>query len=60
MKTEVTMTRAITLPLTDKVLETLHAGDELLLTGVMYVGRDAAHKRGWSTPWKREGRFPSI
>ncbi|MBM4313828.1 MAG: Fe-S-containing hydro-lyase [Deltaproteobacteria bacterium] len=45
MKTEVTMTRAITLPLTDKVLETLHAGDELLLTGVMYVGRDAAHKR---------------
>jgi fumarate hydratase subunit beta len=45
MKTDVTMTRAITLPLTDKVLETLHAGDELLLTGVMYVGRDAAHKR---------------
>ena len=41
----VTIARAITLPLTDEVLETLHAGDELLLTGVMYVGRDAAHKR---------------
>jgi len=31
--------------LSDEVLETLHTGDELLLTGVMYVGRDAAHKR---------------
>jgi fumarate hydratase subunit beta len=37
--------RTITLPLSDDVLKTLHAGDELLLTGVMYVGRDAAHKR---------------
>jgi len=45
MKTDVTIARAITLPFSDEVLETLHAGDELLLTGVMYVGRDAAHKR---------------
>jgi fumarate hydratase subunit beta len=45
MKPEVTIARTITLPLSDEVLETLHAGDELLLTGVMYVGRDAAHKR---------------
>ncbi len=45
MKTNVTIARTITLPLSDEVLETLHAGDELLLTGVMYVGRDAAHKR---------------
>ena len=37
--------RNVELPLTDALLETLHAGDELLLTGVMYVGRDAAHKR---------------
>jgi fumarate hydratase subunit beta len=37
--------RNVELPLSDDVLETLHAGDELLLTGVMYVGRDAAHKR---------------
>jgi fumarate hydratase subunit beta len=45
MKTDATISRNITLPLTDDVLETLHAGEELLLTGVMYVGRDAAHKR---------------
>jgi fumarate hydratase subunit beta len=45
MKANVTSVRTITLPLSDEVLETLHAGDELLLTGVMYVGRDAAHKR---------------
>lgn len=45
MKTNDTIARTITLPLSDEVLETLHAGDELLLTGVMYVGRDAAHKR---------------
>ncbi len=45
MKTNVPIARTITLPLSDDVLETLHAGDELLLTGVMYVGRDAAHKR---------------
>jgi fumarate hydratase subunit beta len=37
--------KSVTLPLSDDLLETLHAGDELLLTGVMYVGRDAAHKR---------------
>ena len=39
------MVRRITLPLSDEVVETLHTGDELLLTGVMYVGRDAAHQR---------------
>ncbi len=33
------------LPLSDAVVEALHAGDELLLSGVMYVARDAAHKR---------------
>lgn len=45
MKTDSTIARSINLPLSDDVLETLHVGDELLLTGVMYVGRDAAHKR---------------
>ena len=45
MRTESTISRHITLPLSDEVLETLRAGDELLLTGTMYVGRDAAHKR---------------
>ncbi len=45
METDITMARTISLPLSDEIMETLHAGDELLLTGVMYVGRDAAHKR---------------
>ena len=45
MKTDSMIVRNITLPLSDDILETLHAGDELLLTGAMYVGRDAAHKR---------------
>jgi len=35
----------ITLPLTDEVIRDLKAGDEVLLSGVMYTGRDAAHKR---------------
>ncbi len=39
------MVKKVTLPLTDETLEGLKAGDNLLLTGVMYVARDAAHKR---------------
>lgn len=39
------MAQKITLPLTDEVLKDLKAGDNLLLTGVIYVARDAAHKR---------------
>ncbi len=35
----------IILPLTDEVIRDLKAGDEVLLSGVMYTGRDAAHKR---------------
>jgi fumarate hydratase subunit beta len=45
MKNISKIARNVELPLSDGVVETLHAGDELLLTGVMYVGRDAAHKR---------------
>lgn len=37
--------RRIRLPFTDETVRELRAGDEVLLTGVMYVGRDAAHKR---------------
>ncbi|MCL0091978.1 Fe-S-containing hydro-lyase [Dehalococcoidales bacterium] len=33
------------LPLTDQTLKDLKAGDNLLLTGVLYAGRDAAHKK---------------
>jgi fumarate hydratase subunit beta len=32
-------------PLTDADLEKLRAGDKVLLNGVIYTGRDAAHKR---------------
>ena len=39
------MAKKVTLPLTDEILKDLKAGDNLLLTGVMYVARDAAHKR---------------
>ena len=39
------MVKKVGLPLTDKTLESLKAGDNILLTGTMYVGRDAAHKR---------------
>ena len=39
------MVKKVKLPLSDETLKDLKAGDNILLTGVMYVGRDAAHKR---------------
>jgi fumarate hydratase subunit beta len=39
------MTERIGLPLTKKTIASLKAGDNLLLSGVLYVARDAAHKR---------------
>jgi len=39
------MTKKITLPLTDEVLRDLKSGDDVLISGGMYVARDAAHKR---------------
>ena len=35
----------VTTPLTDELIEKLHAGDRLLISGIIYTGRDAAHKR---------------
>lgn len=35
----------ITTPLTDDVINGVHAGDKVEISGVIYVGRDAAHKR---------------
>lgn len=32
-------------PLNDEVLETLKIGDKVFLNGIIYTGRDAAHKR---------------
>ena len=40
-----TMAKRIALPLTDDTLQGLRAGDDVLLSGTMYVGRDSAHKR---------------
>ncbi len=39
------MTKRVSLPLDDEIVADLKAGDEVLLTGVIYVGRDSAHKR---------------
>ncbi len=35
----------ITTPLNDDILENLKAGDNVLISGTIYTGRDAAHKR---------------
>lgn len=35
----------VTTPLTDELIESLHAGDRLLINGTILTGRDAAHKR---------------
>ena len=35
----------ISTPLTDDVIERLHIGDRVLLSGIVYTGRDLAHKR---------------
>jgi fumarate hydratase subunit beta len=35
----------ITTPLTDEITSSLKSGDNVLITGVIYTGRDSAHKR---------------
>jgi fumarate hydratase subunit beta len=40
-----TTVKKIDLPLTEEVIKDLRAGDSLSLSGVLYVARDAAHKR---------------
>ena len=37
--------KKITPPLADEILENLKAGDNVLISGTIYTGRDAAHKR---------------
>lgn len=51
-------------PLTDEVIEQLRAGDKVSITGVIYVGRDAAHKRlvaaldaGQPLPFEPQGQI---
>ncbi|MDR0316379.1 MAG: Fe-S-containing hydro-lyase [Treponema sp.] len=35
----------ITSPLSTEMIQNLHAGEQILLSGVIFTGRDAAHKR---------------
>ncbi len=39
------MIKKIQLPLTEETLTALKAGDNVLLSGILYVARDAAHRR---------------
>lgn len=39
------MEKHITLPLTEALAKSLHAGDRVYLTGTIYTSRDAGHKR---------------
>lgn len=39
------MNKIIRTPLTDEKVEDLHAGDNVLISGIIYTARDAAHKR---------------
>ena len=39
------MTKNIKLPLTEKTIKSLKAGDNVLLSGILYVARDTAHYR---------------
>jgi fumarate hydratase subunit beta len=56
--------KRISAPLTDNVVEDLKAGDEVLISGVIYTARDAAHKRmvellskGESLPFEIKGQL---
>ena len=55
--------RQVSSPLTPEVVEELHAGDQVSITGVIYTARDAAHKkvvealdRGEKPPVNLEGQ----
>ena len=41
------MEKHITLPLTEELAKTLHAGDRVYLTGTIYTSREAGQKRIW-------------
>ena len=42
--------KKISTPLTDEAVKDLKAGDQVLITGTLYVARDAAHQRGLDFP----------
>ena len=43
------MEKHITTPITAEVTRDLHAGDYVYISGIIYVARDAAHKRFMET-----------
>jgi len=54
----------LTTPLSDEVISDLRAGDEVLLSGIIYTARDAAHRRlvelinkGAPLPFSLEGQI---
>ncbi|MCD6165950.1 fumarate hydratase C-terminal domain-containing protein, partial [bacterium] len=54
----------LTTPLSDKAISDLRAGDEVLLSGIIYTARDAAHRRlvelinqGAPLPFSLEGQI---
>lgn len=49
--------KRITTPLTDEIIEDLKVGDRVLLSGVVYTARDAAHKR-MLEEYEKTGKFP--
>jgi fumarate hydratase subunit beta len=49
--------KKVTLPLTEEIIASLRAGDAVLLSGVIYAARDAAHERMVSA-LKRGGPLP--
>ena len=51
------MDRHITAPITKETAKTLHAGDYVYITGIIYTARDAAHKRMQETLQRGEA-FP--
>lgn len=49
--------KRISLPLTDETIESLRAGDSVLISGDLLTGRDAAHKR-FSQLWNKASPSP--
>lgn len=48
------MAKKITTPLTEATIKNLRAGDSVLITGIIYTGRDLAHKRLFDSIQKGE------
>ena len=53
--------RSLSLPLSQDAVLSLSAGDAVLLSGVLYTARDAAHKRLFSLLQSQEpGSLPAA